>query len=591
MQNNALSNRNAFILRVCTGLLFGLLLSFLKEPSLYSDDKSFLPDIWNNIVYVGLFFTAFIIWAAAGTMRILSLVIWAITAFILVGIITWHNFDVYSGPNSYYLDNIFWLFPLIFIMNELVTCADIAKKPIASYQTYFDETWKRGVQLGLALLFTGLMWVIIFLGAELLKVIGFDWLEKLAHKKWFNLPLSGMAMGIAVHLGDVQPKLLANVRNLVLNILSWLLILITVVGVIFVSSLFFSGLKPLWDTKSATASLLAACVFLVLLTNAAYGQGEGNGEDGKSINKALKISIRIAAVLTLILSSIAAYGIYLRINQYGLTSDRVFAVVGVLIAFAFGVSYSLANFGSLANSNKNGFMPKIATANIYLSIFECLIFIALMTPIAAPDRLGVNSQIARLMNGKTTIDKFDWEYLKLKSGKYGTMAIDKLAQDPKFASIATEVKNLKRDDFYQSKFNYKKHDEEIAQILPDPQLIDATKSKKQLPESFWKQAFKTNLYNVPDCLRNPENTKRNGGKCFAQTIDLNHDNIDEILFVENNQAYVLMFKDNIWAPIFIDTVKLSKADYKKLKNGEFTTGKPVWDDVIIGDVHIKVGNE
>ncbi len=582
MQNNALSDRNAFILRVFTGLIFGLILSFLKEPSLYSDDKSFLSDVWNNVFYIGLFFCAFIIWAAAGTMRILSLVIWVITAFILIGIINWHNFNIYSGPNSYYLDNIFWLFPLIFIMNELITCADIAKKPIAPYQTYFDETWKRGVQLGLALLFTGLMWIIIFLGAELLKVIGFDWLEKLTHKKWFNLPLSGIAMGIAVHLGDVQPKLLANVRNLVLNILSWLLILITVVGVIFVSSLFFSGLKPLWDTKSATASLLAACVFLVLLTNAAYGQGEGNGEDGKSINKALKISIRIAAVLTLILSSIAAYGIYLRINQYGLTSDRVFAVVGVLIAFAFGISYSLANFG------KTGFMPKIATANIYLSIFECLIFIALMTPIAAPDRLGVNSQIARLMGGKTTIDKFDWEYLKLKSGKYGIMAIDKLALNPKFASIATEVKNLSRDDFYQSKFN-NKYVEEIVQNLPNPQLIDTKKSKKQLPQSFWKQEFKTNLYNVPDCLRNPENTKRNGEKCFAQMVDLNSDNIDEILFIENRQVYLLEFKDNIWSPVNINAGSLDKEGYEKLKNGDFATAKPEWNDIVIGDNRIRIG--
>ncbi|WP_240008450.1 DUF4153 domain-containing protein [Pseudaquidulcibacter saccharophilus] len=582
MQNNALSNRQVFILRVLVGLVFGLILSFLKQPSAYSEDKSFLPYIWNNVVYIGLFFSAFIIWAAAGTMRTISLGIWFAVAFILIGIIAWHNFNIYLAPNSYYIDKIFWLFPLVFIMNELIMCADIAHKPIAPYQTYFDETWKRGVQLGLALLFTGLMWIIIFLGAELLKVIGFDWLDKLTHKKWFNLPLSGIAMGIAVHLGDVQPKLLANVRNLVLNILSWLLILITAVGVIFVSSLFFSGLKPLWDTKSATASLLAACVFLVLLTNAAYGQGEIDGEDGKSINKALKISIRIASVLTLILSSIAAYGIYLRINQYGLTSDRVFAVVGVLIALAFGVSYTFANFG------KNGFMPKIAMANIYLSIFECLIFVALMTPLAAPDRLGVNSQISRLVSGKTTIDKFDWEYLKLKSGKYGAAAIDKLTKNPKFASIATEVKNINRDEFYQSKFSNKSN-EQIVQNLPNPQLIDTTKSKKQLPESFWKQAFKTNVYNVPNCLRNPESAKQNDEKCFAQTIDLNHDNIDEILFVENKQAYLLVFKNNVWTPLFMNGDRLSKDEYAKLKNGDYTLAKPLWDDVIIGDTRVRVG--
>jgi hypothetical protein len=321
-------------------------------------------------------------------------------------------------------------------------------------------------------------------------------------------------------------------------------------------------------------------VFLVLLTNAAYGQGENNGEDTKSINIALKISIRIASVLILILSSIAAYGIYLRINQYGLTSDRVFASVGALIAFAFGLSYSFSNF------SKKGFMPNIATSNIYLSIFECIIFIALMTPIASPDRLGVNSQISRLLAGKTPIDKFDWEYLKIKSGKYGLEAIDKLAQNPKYATIANEVKNLDRDDFYQSKYN-NKHTVEVFINLPNRNLIETAKGQKPLPDSFWKQDFKPNIYNIPECLRNPKTAKE---KCFARMLDLNHDGIDEIMFIEYRQIYLLTVKNNIWTSIAISADNLDKEYYDKLKNGDFTMAKPEWDDIVVNGKRVKASN-
>ncbi|MBL7372883.1 DUF4153 domain-containing protein, partial [Escherichia coli] len=80
----------------------------------------------------------------------------------------------------------------------------------------------------------------------------------------------------AVQLTDVRDGLIRGVRTVALMLLSWLLLVITVLTAGFLAALPFTGLEPLWATRSATAMILAAAAALIILINTAYQDGEAD---------------------------------------------------------------------------------------------------------------------------------------------------------------------------------------------------------------------------------------------------------------------------------------------------------------------------
>src|SRR5690606_34747472 len=110
-------------------------------------------------------------------------------------------------------------------------------------------------------------------------------------------------------------------------LLSWLLLLMTVLAAGFLAALPFTGLQGLWETGSATALVLSAAAALIILINTAY-------QDGRADNRPpaiLRAAVRVASVLLTPLVAIAFWGLALRIGQHGLTPDRIIATACALI--------------------------------------------------------------------------------------------------------------------------------------------------------------------------------------------------------------------------------------------------------------------
>ncbi|OYW80088.1 MAG: DUF4153 domain-containing protein, partial [Asticcacaulis sp. 32-58-5] len=234
--------RHALIFRAVIGVLFGLILAYIQtytdahRPE-YPIDLSKITQtyIWHQIAFLTVALSAFIYWAGAAALRRVTLLIWGLISMALIAVIAWTQYQQNPTPyfSPFWGTAMFLLYPLLFIAHELISSGDQARKPIAPYSLYFDEAWKRGVQLCLCILFTLLLWGILWLGAALLGFIGFDWFKKLLEQAYFSFPITGLALGVSVHLSDVQTKLLANVRALILGVLSWLLPVIVLVGLIF----------------------------------------------------------------------------------------------------------------------------------------------------------------------------------------------------------------------------------------------------------------------------------------------------------------------------------------------------------------------
>ena len=573
MNNQSLKANEALIIRLAVGLVFGLGIAFLIKR-FDALEGQHVP-VWAQILTSTLILGAFIIWASAGAMKRISLAIWSVIALGLIALIAWnraaHGLD--DRYNPFFLNLTFLIYPFLFISHELVSSADQAGKPIAPYALYFDEAWKRGVQLALSGLFTALFWAILFLGSGLLGFIGFHWFKDLLMNVYFAWPVTGLAIAASVNLGDVQPKLMHNFRALVLGVLSWLLPVITVIGLLFAVSLCFSWLEPLWKTKAATASLLAGCVALVLLINAAWQQGD----EERTAHIILRWSARIACGLLLIFSSLAAWSLWLRIDQYGLTPERVMALVGVTIAVLYGLGYAVAAV------MPKGWLALLAPVNIALAVIAALICLCVLTPIADPYRLSAQSQGQRVASGKVTSDKFDWRVLRFETGSYGLEELKRMSKSSNTAIRNAALKAIALDDTDRYVAGAAISNRQKPQAS---QLKLVYPSGGEIPASFLNQEFELNVGSWPACMEKGSDAV----PCNVALVDLDRDGKPELILQSGNRVFAFRYAvpQNGQAPLWLDIETpdgqfLDEEAVDAFSKGEIKTIPSEWDDLQIGD--------
>jgi len=573
LDSPVLTPRNSLLVRLGVGLLFGLAIAALLHgftpPDHLQGGLSGWPLV-RTVLVSSLGLLAFVLWAGSGVMRRNSLALWALAAWALLVAIAVHE-SSRLGHSAWQAHGLLVL-PLLFIAHELVSSADLAGRPLAAYAVYFDEAWKRGIQLALAVLFTALFWGILWLGSTLLTFIGFDWLKQVLMSPWFSWPATGVAMGASVHLGDIQTRLLIGVRALVLGVLAWLLPVITVIGAIFVVSLMVSGLAPLWATKAAGVTLLSVCIGFVLLINAAYQQGDQE----RSVHPAMKLSVRLAAVLLSIFAGLAAWSLYLRIGQYGLTPDRVMAGMVTLISLLFGVGYSAAVVW------RGRWMARIEPVNVTMAFVKCALFIAVLTPLASPARLSVADQVSRLTHGKVKPDRFDWWLLADESGVYGQRALEGLAQnpDPAIRSWAAKARDGKLGSRYDTVIEQDPGDRPDLGKLP----VVFPKGGR-LPDSLIRQGLAPTDPFLPLCMT----SRKAKMACKAAVMDLNADGTAEVLVLADSLLTILEFKDQRWQ--VIDTsINLDKDQIRDFGAGKLGLAPSPWQDLVVGGTRKRLGN-
>ena len=436
--------------RLAVGLLQGLALWGLYSSARTTDYSvprlawpATIPELFGPLSMI-LVMVPVLLLAGAGRMRWRTLALWALGATAFLALLGWHGVAAQSiseyGPRSRppFLP---WPMPLfagaaLFIGHHLVLPADLERRWIAAFPTYFDTAWKAGVQLALSVGFTGAFWILLFLGAALFKVIGLNFLEDLITEEWFSIPVTTLTFAVAVHLTDVRDGLIRGVRSVALMLLSWLLLLMTVLAAGFLAALPFTGLDGLWDTGSATALVLSAAAALIILINTAY-------QDGRTDNLPpviLRVAVRVAAVLLTPLVILAFWGLALRISQHGLTPDRIIALACAIIGAAYAAGYGFAALQPFWRKGADWMQP-LERTNVITAVLEVAVILALFSPLADPARLSVADQVARLERGAVRPDQFDYRFLRFESGKVGEAALARLTRstDPAVARRARNV--------------------------------------------------------------------------------------------------------------------------------------------------------
>jgi hypothetical protein len=236
---------------------------------------------------------------------------------------------------------------------------------------------------------------------------------------------------------------------------------------------------------------------------------------------------RIAGVLLAPLVALSAYGVMLRIGQHGLTPSRIHAAACVVVAACYAAGYAWAAI------RKGGWMKPLELTNWVTAQIAVAVVLILFSPLGDPARYSVNSQVARLMDGRIKPDAFDYTFLHFHGGRWGVAALKRLA-DPKTSPpgiAAAASAELRNTNPY------------VARMAPQISTAERTKVIQPvggpLPAGLLTQVWPTSEDPATLCKFQPK-------PCPAITIDLGQGSGPQVVVFTSYMRRVFGLRNGHW---------------------------------------------
>jgi hypothetical protein len=381
------------------------------------------------------------------------------------------------------------------------------------YADLFEAGWQNTLVVVQAALFTGLFWALLWLWAELFDLVGVQLFEDLFQEPAFAYPVTSVTFGYAVALAQSRESFVLLLRRHLFGVLAWLLPLVALIASAFLLTLPATGLAPLWKTGHATFLMLWLQVFLLFFFNAAYQDGSQPPPYPRWLQAALRATVLAVPVY----ASLSGYSLWLRIAQHGLSVDRIWAALFIVVVALYGIGYVFAAF------REGQWMGAIGRVNITMAWVVAGLIVAANSPLLEPKRLAAADQLSRLLAGRVAADKFDYDYLRFSLGVYGDRALRQLAAGAAGHPEGAEIKRLasatrskaRRWDRVEPPVNLAAH----IEVLPagaslDPDLV-----------AYFRQQADSAEGAAPVCLRVPR------VDCVMLVVDLDGDGVEEVASV------------------------------------------------------------
>lgn len=297
------------------------------------------------------------------------------------------------------------------------------------YRQLLELSWQNALTLAQLWLFLAVFWALLFLWAGLFNIIDIDFFEELFEEPLFVYPITALVGGWGLVLIRERIRLIATVQAMCEALIKALLPLAALILVLFLGVLPFTGLERIWETGHAALLMMWLAVILLFFFNSALSENP----EQPPYPLWLRTWVYLAVVLLPVSSVLAAWALGLRIEQYGLTVDRLWAVVVQALIAGFTLSYSV-----LVIWKRSQALASIQVTNKVMALVVAGVLLLVNSPLADLRAWAAASQAGRLEAGKVGIDEFDYAYLRFDLGAYGVRELRRL-RDSDFATANSDV--------------------------------------------------------------------------------------------------------------------------------------------------------
>ena len=303
----------------------------------------------------------------------------------------------------------------------------------ARYPHFYRQLWLNALTLLIVFVANGLFWLVLLLWSEMFKLVGIPFFSTLFFDTdWFGYVAFGLITALAVVLARTQSRLVTAVQKLLTFIATGLLPLVALLALMFILTLPFTGLEAISQRVSA-AGLMSTLTLLLLLLMAIVREPQ---KEALPYPGALRYLIKCSLIVAPIYMLIAGWSLWVRIQQYGWTPERLYGVLVVVVLLVW-------SFGYLASILRRGRNPLELQGPVILgvSLLALGLLVLLSSPVIDAWRISVNSHMGLYHSGKIKPDQVSL-YMLDHSGKPGRAALEALQKDVAFNQDSKRRRDL-----------------------------------------------------------------------------------------------------------------------------------------------------
>lgn len=432
----------------------------------------------------------------------------------------------------------------------------------ARYPHFYRQLWLNALTLLIVFVANGLFWLVLLLWSEMFKLVGIPFFSTLFFDTdWFGYVAFGLITALAVVLARTQSRLVTAVQKLLTFIATGLLPLVALLALMFILTLPFTGLEAISQRVSA-AGLMSTLTLLLLLLMAIVREPQ---KEALPYPGALRYLIKCSLIVAPIYMLIAGWSLWVRIQQYGWTPERVYGVLVVVVLLVW-------SFGYLASILRRGRNPLELQGPVILgvSLLALGLLVLLSSPVIDAWRISVNSHMGLYHSGKIKPDQVSL-YMLDHSGKPGRAALEALQKDVAFNQDSKRRRDL--NSLLQGRRDPVK---ELSATQLVSKVVMAPGSQKP-DDAFW--AFvKTQGYRITSCAEQ--------NACVLVSQDLNADgHPEQVLYAfGDGESLVFGMQKNKWDLLAVATLPEGFTKDKLLQavaNQQLGSAPRIWRDITI----------
>ncbi len=444
------------------------------------------------------------------------------------------------------------------------------------YTELFRHSWNTPFIIATGFLLLGLYWTLVLLWAELFNVLGVSFFRDVFYSAPFTHMTSYTAFGLGVAVGKESDWVINTLRSITLRMFRMLMPLLAFIALLFLAALPFTGLQPLWGTKAASPLLLTLLLLSVLFINAVFQDGSGERPYLLWVRRGVEGMLFVMPVF----AGLMLYSIGLRIQQYGLTPDRFYAVLAGIVFSLYGLGYAVAVI-----RRETVWIGLIRPINIGVALFVVVLAIAVHSPILDPLDWSARNQYQRLIDGKADPQDFDYGALRFLMGRAGYArleALEKAEDHPNAELIREQVAAAKEAKSYYALRKGRPAKQSTTEELKG--RLEVLPKGAEVSDSLLQAIVAKHSSGADNCMR--------VAGCVLYAINLDADPENEYLLIPPLLSYdsITIFDqgtegwENIGSLVLRRGAWIKPAELiDKLRASEFELITPIYRDLKIGD--------